>query len=496
MKLTSNGARSQMRLSPLIIAFAPVLAAAQLSVPRVFSDHAVLQRDRPIHVWGSAAPADSVTVRFHAQSLTATASERGVWELWLRPESAGGPYVLNIAGVAVADKPIRLTDILVGDVWIASGQSNMEFPLSGFGPNTPLKDGAAEIAAATHPDIRLLRQERASSLTPLRDQTSTWTLCTPETATKFSAVAYFFGRDLAAHEHIPIGLIDTTWGGTSAQTWISAEGVAYANLSSQIASVTAADQRLADSLQKPAGAQPFPNPRTASVLFNAMIAPFVPYTIKGAIWYQGEADAKAPRNTGYARLFPALITDWRHQWDQGDFPFLFVQLSSFNGQWGIVRDAQRRTLELRNTAMAVALDLGEHDNIHPPDKQTVGARLAQAARGMVYREPGTSSSPSLQVVTVEGSVLRVWLDNDAGLKPGETGLGDFEIAAIDGDFKSAEAKLETVGDRTTIVVSSATVKKPAFVRYGWQPWVTHFLYNNGNLPLGTFTSERLPADPM
>lgn len=487
------------------------IARTEVILSRLFSDHAVLQRNQPIRIWEWASPGEIVRVDFHGQSVSTSADKKGVWQTWLRPESAGGPYDLLVSG----DKtrvPIKRQDILIGDVWIASGQSNMEFPLTGW-TNQPLKNGTAEIAAANEPRLRLLKQEKIMSDYPLPDISGTWVTCSPATAAGFSAVAYFFGKELLEHEKVPIGLIQTAWGGTPAQSWISPEGISEANLESvyhdagQIAldvadahaqqSLYAGEDAEARAANKPLPKHPgIPSealgPFIPGVLFNAMIAPYTRYSIKGVIWYQGETDRDPPRAPYYDRVFPALIRDWRRQWAEGDFPFLFVQISSFEaktGNWGAVRDAQRKTLSLRNTAMAVTLDIGSKKVIHPPDKQTVSARLATAARGMVYGEKLKWEAPTFERATVEGNTVRVWLSHAEGLTAKETPLSDFEVAGSDLVYHPAEAKIEKYGGAETIVVSSSDVTAPLYVRYGWSPYVSGYIYNDAGLPLGTFSSR-------
>jgi sialate O-acetylesterase len=496
----------------------PLTAAAAVQLPNVLSDHAVLQRDRPVRIWGWGNAAENITVRFHGQTVTAQADPFGNWEAWLRPESAGGPYTLSVtgdAGGAGGSAAVERTDILVGDVWLASGQSNMEFPLAGFtGANpAPLKDGEKEIAAANHPKIRLLVQRKATSTVPLAESADTWTECTPETARHFSAVAYFFGREISEREHVPIGLIDTTWGGTPAHSWISAEGLADANLTSvftdagsiargqgradEIKARTARDDAAQQAAGKPLVTHPhLPEDHSGAwapgTLFNAMIAPYTPFTIKGVLWYQGETDSDAKRAPFYYRVFSTLISDWRRQWGEGDFPFFFVQISSFGSTapgWPVVRDAQRRTLALRNTGMAVTLDVGTPGNVHPPDKQTVGNRLALAARATVYGEKIEYSSPDFLQATTEPGAMRVWFTHAEGLTTRGQDTGGFEVAGDDHNFTPATARIEKAGESETVVVSSPKVTFPRYVRYAWSGVVTSFVYNSGGLPLGTFTSE-------
>ena len=488
-------------------------AQAAVRLPSLLSDHGVLQREAPVHIWGWADPGEQVSVSFHAQKLAAATDEQGKWSVYLTPEHAGGPYTLTIAGT----NTITVADLLVGDVWFASGQSNMEFPLLGFPGSAVMKNGAEEIAKASHPEIRLLRFDKKSSSYPLDDQASTWTLCTPDTASKFSAVAYLFGRELNEREHVPIGLIDSTWGGTPVAAWTSMDSLVA---SAALAPVMAARAQQADmqadeqariaaekseDAKATAAGLPVPkhdwHPDPASWmpagLYNGMIAPATNYSIKGAIWYQGESDSMGPRAPLYEETFSTMIADWRMHWKQGSFPFLYAQISSFTSTpieaWGTVREAQRRTLKLVNTAMAVTLDVGEPDNVHPADKQTVAARLALAARAMVYGEKLEFSGPLYRQATKEGSSIRVWFDHAEGLAAkGSNGddLG-FELAGRNGQFRPAAARI----DHETVVVTAEGVDHPLYVRYAWANAPTARLYNRAGLPASTFTSEDQLTSP-
>jgi sialate O-acetylesterase len=490
-------------------AFTAVGAAhAEVKLPHLLSDHAVLQRDTPIHIWGWADPGETVTVHFHDQTRTATADDLGKWSLWLMSEKAGGPYTLTATGSG-GGTGVTLSDLLVGDVWVASGQSNMEMPLNGFPGNAVLKNGAEEIAHATQPTVRLLRLEHATSEYPLNDVPATWTECNPQTAAEFSAVAYFFGREISEKEKVPVGLIDTTWGGTPVESWISLMSISsdaglmplfrsralFAQNLADDEAIRAKEKRerdAAEAAHQPAPQQNWhPNPASwePAALYNAMIAPETRYTIKGVIWYQGETNSDPERAPLYGKEFPALIADWRRAWDQGDFPFLYVQISNFyspNEGWGTIRDAQRRTLAVAHTAMAVTLDVGTKDNVHPPDKQTVAARLALAARATVYGERGFEySGPLFREATVEGSSLRVWFDHAGSGLTSDGSPAGFEIAGKDGKFVPATAKI----DGSTVVVQAAGVANPKYVRYGWTGWTDANLFNKDRLPASTFTSE-------
>ncbi len=498
-----------MRALLLLLTLTAATARAEVTLPNVLSSHAVLQRDRPIRVWGTAAPGEAVRVRFHAQEAGASADALGRWSVALRPEPAGGPYTLTVRG----SNTVTLEDLLVGDVWFASGQSNMEMPLRGFPGSAVLKNGAAEIAAATEPRIRLLRLPHASSQYEQRDADARWTLCTPATAAEFSAVAYFFGRGVERDQKVPVGLIDATWGGTPASSWISLDGLSgdpgltpafapWARLAERQADVPArlaAEKREDDVVKakgEPAPKHPWhPDPVSYAPagLFNGMIAPMLPYTIRGVLWYQGETDSGRERAALYERLFPALISDWRARWGEGDFPFLFAQISSFTStpeeSWGTIREAQRRALRVAGTAMAVTLDVGEADNVHPADKQTVGARLALGARAVAYGEPVEWSGPLFREAVPDGAGLRVYFTHAAGLKPGPV-LG-FELAGADRRFRPATATVEA----ETVLVRADGMGAPEYVRYAWANAPVEADFRNGaGLPASTFTSERrIPA---
>ena len=482
---------------------------AEIRLPNALSDHAVLQRDRPIHLWGWATPHARLTARFHAQTVLAEADSIGKWSLYLQPESAGGPYTLTLSG----DGPDKtLSDLLVGDVWFASGQSNMEFPLAGF-TGAPLKDMDKEIAAANNPRLRLLRVEHKTADSPVNDIVGNWTLCTPDTAKAFSAVAYFFGREIAADRNVPIGLVDSTWGGTPADAWTSldtlgndpallpafASRARFTNQQTDLDATIDAEKQ-EDAAAKAAG-QPAPkhpwHPDEASwrpaALYNGMIAPLTPLSIKGFLWYQGETNSAHDRAPFYGRLFSDMIGDWRTHFAQGNLPFLFVQISSFDSpgeDWGTVRDQQRRTLAVAHTAMAVTLDIGTPNNVHPPDKQTVAARLAAAARALVYDEHIAYSGPAFREATTEMSSdgtqsLRVWFNHANGLTTHGKTLTSFEVAGADHHFVPAAATLD--GD--SVLVHAPNVAAPVYVRFGWQGVVTDSLYNADGFPTATFTSE-------
>ncbi len=488
-----------------ILVSSVAFARAEVRLPSIFADHMVVQRNLPVHVWGTAAPNETVSVTFRDETKNTATDALGRWSLYLKPGTAGGPFSMMVRGA----NTITLEDVLVGDVWIASGQSNMEFPMVGW-MNRGVNNEKAEIAAANYPQIRLLDIETRSSDYPLGDEAirQAWSACTPATVASFSAVGYFFARDLQEHEHVPIGVIDATWGGTIAEAWTSLDALS-ANAS--LMPVFAWRAQLMDALptvllqQKQeqqeienakAAGKPIPEfpwrPDPASWkpagLYNAMIAPLTPFAIKGVIWYQGESNGDPIAVPIYGELFKTLIQDWRHQWAQGDFPFLFVQLANWNpgATWPELREQQTEALSLKNTGMAVAVDVGDPDNIHPQDKQDVASRLSLAARAIAYGEPIEYSGPMFRQVTEEGHSLRVWFDHAGdGLTSKNGSLRGFEVAGVDQKYFPAQATIH--GD--AVLVSSPSVAAPVSVRYGWAANPDCNLYNGANLPASPFQAK-------
>ena len=491
----------------LFLFLAPGEARSEVTLPHILSSHMVLQRGRPVHLWGWADAGEQVKATLRGTSASTKADRLGRWSLYLPEEKAGGPYQVTISGT----NTIVLDDVLIGDVWFASGQSNMQLPLIGFPHSAVVTNAEEEIRNATNPNLRLLHIPMIGKHYPQRDQGATWTLCTPETAKTFSAAAYFFGREIAAKEHVPVGLIDSSYGGTPVAAWTSmgalgadaslmpvfAEWAQFSADQADVPRMIAAEKREDAAAQAAGGPAPkfhwHPNPDSwaPSWLYNAMVAPAIRFPIKGVIWYQGAADTPLYRAGMYEREFPAMIADWRSDWKEGNFPFLFVQIANFTStpeeDWAVVREAQRRTLSVANTAMAVTIDIGTPDNVHPPDKQDVGHRLALAARALAYGENVEYSGPLYRQTTPDGSELRVWFDHDAsGLVAKGGPLTGFEIAGKDKKFVPATAKIEG----QSVVVSSPEVSQPKFVRYGWANSPTVNLFNGAGLPASPFTSEK------
>ncbi len=489
----------------LLTLVAAAVSLADVRLPAVLADHMVLQRGVPVHVWGHATPGEAVSVTFREATASAVAGDIGSWSVYLPPSDPGGPYEMTVKGA----NTIQLRDILIGDVWVASGQSNMEFTLK------EAMNGGAEIGAANYPRIRLLHVQNSVADHPLDDVAlkHPWRPCSPETIADFSAVAYFFGRDLYQKSSVPIGLIDSSWGGTPADSWTSLRAIAsdaslmpvFAEWAKMTDQLTLVRQRRAKQLAaweqavaraKSEGKTPPSRPWQAndsgewgpSTLYNAMIAPLTPYPIRGAIWYQGESNASIERAPLYARLFGTMIQDWRRAWGVGDFPFLFVQLANFrtgsNARWPELREAQQQTLALANTGMAVTIDIGNPTDIHPKNKQDVGRRLALAARAL-DGEKIEYSGPMFRLAVPEGPAMRVWFDHTgSGLTAKGGALTGFEIAGADRAFVPAAAHI----DGNTVVVSSASVPAPAYVRYAWKDDPACNLYNAEGLPASPFRS--------
>lgn len=626
---------------------------AEVKLPALVGDHMVLQRDAPIRIWGWAEPGERVTVQLKNQKKRTRTGPAGTWEILLDPEVAGGPYTLTVSGT----NSIELKDVMFGDVWLASGQSNMEWSLQ----NT--NHAEREITSAHYPDIRLFTVKREYAFEERKDvQSEGWQLCSPETAARFSAVAYLFGRELQQTYNVPIGLIHSSWGGTTAQTWTSPEGLKEIPrlhaASGAIQKISESDYKkyLSDlttwknkegaidrgrqagktawtsselntdswpemqlpgnwydvlqlhkyggtvwlrktaslpSMQSTKNAiiglgnitesdsvfvnghfvgatkgynpkrvysipdgvlhsgdntitlkqtgrsefggisgntddlflqvdgfsvplsgtwkyQTAPDlntmpvlpgvpdfsttmPQSPNLLYNAMLKPLVKFRIKGVIWYQGESNAhNFEEALEYRYLFPAMIQDWRRLWNQ-NFPFLFVQLANFmtdgaepaDTPWARLRESQTKTLQLPNTGMAVTIDIGNPQDIHPRNKQDVAHRLALGARHIAYGESITHSGPMIESLTAKGNELELEFSHvGSGLqiKDSYGYLKGFSIAGADGIFKWAQARIEN----NSVVIRSDSVLNPVSVRYNW-----------GNSPDGNlYNAEGLPAVPF
>ena len=466
-----------------------------LKLPGVFSDHMVLQRDRHVRVWGWAPPGQPIELQFASQSHNTEADAQGNWSVTLDPMPAGGPHEL---AVSTPTETQSVIDILMGDVWFCSGQSNMEMTVapdyySGIiGYEQLLKD-------ANKPNIRLLKVRNRTSSTPQKNLEASWQPATPDSVATFSAVGYCFGKQLHEELDVPIGLIASSWGGTPSEAWTSRTALESLPIASNILSTwDQAAQNYQPTEENSGQRAPADNQRRPANLFNAMVHPLIPYTIRGAIWYQGEQNAT--RAEQYRSLFPLLIHDWRGRWGQGDFPFYFVQLANYQpapdkpgpSTWAELREAQSMTLSLPNTAMAVTIDIGEADDIHPRNKQEVARRLALCALAKEYGQTDLAyAGPQFQHMTIEADQIRLhFTHTHGGLAAKDGPLTRFQIAGSDKQFVWADAVI----DGSTVVVSSKDVPSPVAVRYAWadNPQGCN-LYNGQNLPASPFRTDRWPG---
>jgi len=480
---------------------------AQVKLPALVSDNMVLQQNAKVNLWGWASPNEKISIQlgWHNAPLEIVANPDGKWKVIAdTPQGSETAYSIKID----ATNKIVLNNILIGEVWICSGQSNMFFPVGKEEGTwkTGVKNYEEEVVNANYPNIRLFTVLTNASPKPLDDVTGNWTACSPSTIKSFSAVAYFFGRDLYQKLKIPIGLISSSWGGTKAEAWTSQavlEGTPdflpileedakneklyqekletyYLNLK---------NERLANNndLSKSQLKKPKKEAnKTSYVLYNAMLYPLINYTMKGVIWYQGES------NSGqaylYRTLFPAMVKNWRDDWKQGDFPFYYVQIAPYKGQNPEIREAQLLSLKkITNSGMVVTTDVGDAKNIHPIDKQTVGHRLALIAFAKTYNEEKlVYSGPTYNHMKIKKERIQLFFDYaGSGFKKTGENLKEFEIAGEDKIFYPADAKI----DGKTIVVSSSKVKNPAAVRFAWKAIPEPNLFNTENLPASPFRTD-------
>jgi sialate O-acetylesterase len=509
----------------LAIAVSARTSHAKLKLPAMFTNHAVLQRDMPVPVWGWADPGDEITVSIKdGQSKTTKADDAGKWRVTLDPLKVGKPITLVITQGNEAKSHIVLSDILVGEVWLCSGQSNMEFALQ------RATDGDLEVAAANHPQIRLVSVKEPGSQKPVDDFDGHWEVCMPDTAKGFSAVGYFFGRELHDQLNIPIGLIDDSWGGSSCEAWIRRDRLEgkplYAGLlkkwDEQVKNFDEAKwkkswsawRKKADAAKaagkpapknRPLAAAPAVGQHRPANLYHARVEPVMPYAIRGVIWYQGESNA--PRAYQYRDMFPLMIESWREDWKQGEFPFYWVQLANFepikptpNNSWAELREAQSMTQEkLPKTGQAVIIDIGEESDIHPHNKLEVGRRLARWALAHDYGRDVVCQSPRYDSMKKEGDKILVkFKDVASGLKPiGPPSVLGFEVAGADRKWAKAEAKVvpnKRGAKADTVEVSSREVSEPVAVRYAWANSPVCNLFNESPLlPATPFRTDDWPG---
>jgi len=449
---------------------------AQIETPSFISDNMVLQQQTEAPIWGEAKPMSTVYINCSWDDVkyVTTANESGKWRIRVTTPKAGGPHTIKIN-----DRIIQ--NILIGEVWLCSGQSNMEWALNS--ENQKTEGGAQEAENANYPNIRLFYAARQYGDIPQDVCHGNWVECSPSTAATFSATAYYFGKYLHNQLNVPIGLIHTSWGGSSAQAWVKEEVLK----SDEDYAIYYEMQRQRELESEP-GILPL-DTDFPSVLYNAMIHPFIPYAIKGAIWYQGESNRGEAAL--YEKLFPTMIKNWRDDWQQGDFPFYFVQIAPYNYDdtrvGAMIRDAQRKSLKVKNTGMAVTLDIGNTEDIHPGNKADVGKRLALWALAKDYGKAElVYSGPLYKSFQVEKEKIKVYFEHaGSGLMAKNGELTHFEIAGIDEIFYPASAII----DGETVVLESDKVKKPVAVRFAFFNTDEPNFFNREGLPASTFRTD-------
>jgi sialate O-acetylesterase len=546
-------------------------SAADVRQPSIFGDHMVLQAGQKIPFWGTAAPGEKITATIGAVSAQTEAGADGKWMVYLGPQSASTtPVTVTVAG----NNTLTYRDVLLGEVWLASGQSNMQLGM------TKVRNAEQEISEGSHPLLRLFCIQHTSSFSVSDDVPASnrqddprghWQLCTPEMLRSdgwggFAGTAYFFGREIQDKTRKPVGLVLCAYLGQPAEAFVSIETLksdpefapyieeldqmrkhAQADRAAYPAAKALYDEahkawedqygveygkaladwkaaKTTEPMPRPPVPQPNPPPDgtpkigAPTTVYNAMIHPIIPYGIRGAIWYQGESNCDEP--WCYDKLMASLIREWRTEWNQGDFPFLFVQLCTLgptppyplslqryplqHSGWPIVREMQTRNLSIPNTGMAVTIDLGDAD-LHPPDKQDVGHRLALLARRMVYKEPVECLSPMYESMALEGNKIRIRFKNGEGLKMGpHPSLADprqqaappeitgFAIAGVNQKWVNAKAVI----DGSSVIVWSDAAPDPAAVRYGWATAPMCYLYNGADLPVAPFRTDDWDEKPF
>jgi sialate O-acetylesterase len=484
---------------------------AAIKPSALFADHVVLQSEKQVPIWGTADPAEKITITFADQTKTTQADAQGKWRVTLDPMPAcSEPRELSFKS---ENSSVKVSDVLIGEVWICSGQSNMERLLGPQKSRQPLVNWEQEVASANYPGIRHFAVQVKLADAPELETKGQWDVCSPATATNFTAVGYYFGRDLYHSLKVPVGLIHASVGGTPAEAWTRSEALqttlpeifdaqkkAVEEYPAKLEKFKAEEAVLlanwekavveAKAAGKPGPGKPNPpaNPagtKRPSGLYNGMIAPLLPFAMRGVIWYQGESNDGRARQ--YQTLFPLMIADWRQEWQQGDFPFLFVQIAPFKNMKPEIREAQFLTWsKTPNTAMVVTTDVGDAQDIHPTRKEPVGQRLALAARALAYGEKIEYSGPVYESMKVEGAEAILSFSHlGGGLVATDGELKGFMIAGEDQKYFPAQAIIK--GD--AVVVSAATVPAPKAVRYGWSNVPEVNLFNQAGLPATPFRTD-------
>ena len=454
-----------------VLSLLSVNSNAEIKLPAIFGDNMVLQQQTDAAIWGTAKANKTVkvTTSWNKKSYTTKAGSDGNWKLKVKTPAAGGPYSITISDGSA----ITLKNVLIGEVWVCSGQSNMYMPMNGY-RNQPVLGSNEAIATSTNNSIRLITIQLDKKLERQTDFSGEWKTCTPGNVGNLSATAYFFGRMIQKALGVPVGLISSSWGGTRIEPWMSESGV------NNFDWVNLPDKSIKEDFSK----------QTPTVLFNAMIAPMVGYSIKGALWYQGESNRNEP--TEYETLMPGLIKNWRSEWGIGDFSFFYCQIAPFSYGNGInsafLREAQlKASTAIDNTGMACLMDVGEEHCIHPANKKAAGDRLAYLALAKTYEMKGFEfSGPTLKEMTINGSIVNLTFNHAThGLTTHGKELTNFKIAGENERFYTATAIITGKG----ITLSSPKVEKPVAVRYAFDDFVVGELFNTEGLPASSFRTD-------
>lgn len=465
-----------------------VAAESDLKFGGVFASNMVLQQQVKAPIWGTAEPGEAVALKcsWRGGAVRVKAGDDGVWRTVVETPKAGGPYEISAKGKS---GKVEIDNVLVGEVWVCSGQSNMQWKMRGFGVDH-FKEA---VVKAKYPEIRLCTLPQVLSLEPRQEVEANWVLCSPQSVLNFSAVAYFFGSQLHQELDVPIGLISTNWGGSSAEAWIREETLRedFPEFKAALDEYPGIIEENGALYSRQKKAPKGLNHTSPSVLYNSMLKPLMPLAIRGVIWYQGETNVKRPEQ--YRTLFPTLIRDWREEWGQGDFPFYYVQIAPFiykveKKPAALLREAQAMALAEPNTGMVVTMDVGDETNIHPKDKQPVGERLARLALAKDYgQEDLVYSGPTYREMKKQGA--QIWLKFEhlgGGLqsRDGEP-LSHFTMAGRDRKFHPATATIS----KGYVIVESDEVKRPVAVRYGWGNADEPNLMNAEGLPASSFRTD-------
>lgn len=499
-------------ITVLILLIRNAAVFAEIRLPAIISNNMVLQQKSEVALWGTASPGEKITVTgtWNKGQITTIADASGNWIVRIKTPGAGGPYKLNFSG----GNTISIDSVMIGEVWLCSGQSNMNFPLEKQeGWRTGITNGKEEISRADYPTMRMFTVKQNVSTTPISNLKGQWEVCSPKTAGHFSAVAYFFGKVLTDKLKVPVGLIHSSWGGTPAESWTKREALEadpdfqpilerYQTALKEYPAIVKkyeTDQQIflhkqKDSLRNgvtlkapPKPMHPDSNSKSPMVLYNAMIHPLIPYTVKGVIWYQGESNSV--RAFQYRKLFPAMIRNWRRDWN-AELPFLFVQIAPHKGQLPEIRESQFLTLKnVPGTGMAVITDAGDSSDIHPRNKEVVGKRLAAWALANQYgKREIVFSGPLYKNMKAEGNKIRLYFDHVNGGFKKEDLIG-FTIAGSDQRFLPAKAEI----DGNTIVVYNELLRDPIAVRFGWSNFPRTNLYNKAGFPASPFRTDSWKA---